>query len=184
MTFGVAGVTRDAYGPGSPPLGTLQRVLSGGRLAERADLIAYEVANNVDGRGPESNPNNVLALGRHQIVVDSAANAVYDVDPSGDVSVIAVLPRRSVTAPHGPVSVDDVPTDVARGPDRALYISDLTGNPYPRGAARVYRLVPGHAPTVFANDLTMATGLAFDRRGRLYVLQYATSMCRDRSMAR
>jgi hypothetical protein len=35
---------------------------------------------------------------------------------------------------------------VVVGPDGAYYVSQLTGFPFPVGAANVYRVVPGSAP--------------------------------------
>jgi hypothetical protein len=63
-----------------------------------------------------------------------------------------------------------VPTSVAVGPDGALYVSQLTGFPFPAGAAHIFRVVPGHKPTVYASGLTNVTDLAWSH-GRLYAVQ-------------
>jgi hypothetical protein len=39
----------------------------------------------------------------------------------------------------------------------------------------VFRVVPGHAPRVFARGFTNIIDIAFDKRGRLYVLEIATN---------
>jgi len=49
--------------------------------------------------------------------------------------------------PRFPQPTDPVPTGLARGPDGALYVGLLTGVPFAPGAASVYRVVPGQAPT-------------------------------------
>lgn len=84
------------------------------------------------------NPNSVLALGHggRQIVVDAAANVVYRIGVNGDIAPLAVFARRTVQSANGPVQVDEVPTDVARGPDGAFYVSTVTGAPFIGGAAR------------------------------------------------
>ena len=68
-----------------------------------------------------------------------------------------------------------VPTNVVVGPDGALYVSQLTGFPFPVGAANVYRVEPGSAPEVYAGGLTNVTDLAFDRHGNLYVVEFAAN---------
>jgi sugar lactone lactonase YvrE len=67
--------------------------------------------------------------------------------------------------------MESVPDAVAFGPDGALYVGELTGFPFPVGAARVYRLVPGKAPTVFADGFTNIIDIAFDEDDTLYVLE-------------
>jgi sugar lactone lactonase YvrE len=64
-----------------------------------------------------------------------------------------------------------VPDALAVGPDGALYVGELGGMPYAVGASRIYRIVPGHKPTVYARHLTAVGDIAFDRRGRLLVLE-------------
>ncbi len=51
-----------------------------------------------------------------------------------------------------------------------MYVSQLTGFPFPVGAAKIYRVVPGSAPTVYAEGFTNIIDLAFDAQGNLYVL--------------
>jgi hypothetical protein len=81
--------------------------------------------------------------------------------------------------------MDTVPTGIAVGPDGALYVSTLTGFPFPEGGAVVYRmedkdkdgdaLEPGET-TVFASGLTTATDLAFEKDGSLLVAQFSLDM--------
>jgi len=63
---------------------------------------------------------------------------------------------------------------VAQGPDGAFYVGQLTGFPFQHGAAKVWRIVPGHAPTVYASGFTCISGVTFDERGRLVVLEMTT----------
>jgi len=87
------------------------------------------------------------------------------------VSTIAVIPDRLVSFNGEEVPMDAVPTTDVRGPDGAYYVGQLTGFPFPVGGARVYRVVPGHKPQVYARGFTNIIDIAFDPRGRLYVLE-------------
>jgi hypothetical protein len=62
----------------------------------------------------------------------------------------AVFPNRMVSNPLGPGTVpqQSVPTSVALGPDGAWYVGELSGFPFTPGTARIWRIVPGHAPQV------------------------------------
>jgi sugar lactone lactonase YvrE len=62
---------------------------------------------------------------------------------------------------------------VVRGPDGAYYVGQLTGFPFPAGGTSVWRLQPGHKPTVYASGFTNVVDIAFDRKGRLLVLEIA-----------
>jgi hypothetical protein len=119
----------------------------------------------------DSNPNGLLVRHGAQYVTD-AGNDLLKVDAKGRISVLAVFPPGPVTAPGiGQVPMQAVPTSVVKGPDGAYYVGQLTGFPFPPGAARVWRVVPGHKPTVFARGFTNIIDIAFDRRSRLYVLE-------------
>ncbi|HJY46177.1 MAG TPA: ScyD/ScyE family protein, partial [Propionibacteriaceae bacterium] len=49
------------------------------------------------------------------------------------------------------------------------------GFPFQEGAANIWRVVPGQAPTVFASGLTNVTDLAFARDGSLYAVEIASN---------
>jgi sugar lactone lactonase YvrE len=97
------------------------------------------------------------------------------------LSVLGVIPFTTAPAPPGlpvppgtPLPTQSVPTSVVRGPDGAYYVGQLTGFPFPVGAANVWRIEPGSAPEVYASGFTQITDLAFGRDGSLYVLEIAT----------
>jgi len=145
-----------------------------------ADLGDFEAAANPDGGLPDTNPNSVLAGIGSRVVADAGGNSLLRVSPNGQISVLAVLPDRLVDAPPflglppgTKIPMQAVPTSVVRGPDGAYYVGQLTGFPFPVGAARVYRVVPGHAPQVVADGFTNIIDLAFGHDGRLYVLEIA-----------
>jgi sugar lactone lactonase YvrE len=64
-----------------------------------------------------------------------------------------------------------VPTGVVQGPDGAFYVGELTGFPFVPGAAKVWRVMPGEEPTVYAEGFTNIIDLAFDADGNLFVLE-------------
>ena len=76
--------------------------------------------------------------------------------------------------PGTQIPMQAVPTSVAtKGHDGALYVSQLTGFPFPKGAANIYRIDPRSGrKTVYASGLTNVTDLAFDGR-TLYAVQLA-----------
>jgi hypothetical protein len=152
-----------------PDLGWLIRARMSGAWQKVADIAGYEEEANPDGGPSESNPHGLLAgAGRH-LIVDAAGNSLLRVSRSGKISTIAVFPSRAQGRP-----TDAVPTAVALGPDSAYYVGELTGAPFEVGAARVYRVVPGKAPTVFLEGFTAIIDLTFGPDGSLYVLQHAT----------
>ena len=172
--------TREGIGPGAGRFGKLLKVdLRGIRAV--ADFPQFEEDNNPDGNlaegGVDSNPNGLLVGRKSRYVTDAGGNDLLKVDRKGHISVVAVFPPLQA-APDPPdgalIPPQAVPTSVVRGPDGALYVGQLTGFPFPPGGANVYRVVPGHAPQVFEDDFTNIIDIAFDKRGRLYVLEIAT----------
>lgn len=170
---------RDGFGPGGKLLATLVK----GKIGKPsvtlfADVLANEVANNPEPEDIDSNPVGVLGQGSSYLVADAGGNAVLKVSRKGEFSTVAVLPFGSALAPPflglppgTMIPTDPVPTEVVQGPDRAYYVSQLTGFPFEQGAANIWRVVPGKAPTVYASGLTNVTDLAFGRNGDLYAVQ-------------
>lgn len=149
-----------------------------------ANLAAFEAAHNPDhGAGPgpkygapliDSDPYAFVAYRGGWAVVDASADDLLWVHANGQISVLAVFPTqrehltakdRATLGPHAPMSLNirSVPTCVAVGPDGALYVGELTGWPYQIGKARVWRIVPGQRPAVYATGFTTIIDLAFDR---------------------
>lgn len=172
---------RAQLGELGPQFGQLWRVSPFGRLRAVADLAAYEEAEDPDGNGANSNPTSVLARPARRYVVDAGGNDLLRVGPTGRIRTLAVFPQRLVPAPPGipdlppEIPMDAVPTAVAEGPDRDLYVSQLTGFPFPVGGANIYRVDRrGGEPEVYASGFTNVTDLAFGPDGSLYVVEFAT----------
>lgn len=160
-----------------------------------ANLAAFEAARNPDhGAGPgarygnppvDSDPYAFVRYRGGYAVADAAANDLLWVRPGGKVTVLAVFPTRRVPlppaartrigAPAGMTTIvsQAVPSSIAVGPDGALYVGELTGVPFTVGTARVWRVVPGKAPTVYASGFTTISDLAFAGKD-LLVLELTT----------
>lgn len=138
-----------------------------------ADISAYEQANNpVDT--VDSNPASVLRIGSRYLVADAGGNDVLLADSRGHVRLVAAL-QNTPNKPESDGGVQAVPTSAVIGPDHAIYISELTGAPFPVGGAKILRVVPGHEPTVYASGLTNVTDIAFGRDGSLYAVEIAAN---------
>ena len=167
--------------PALADMGTLLRANPRlGTWREVADIGDFEAKVNPDGGLPDTNPNSVFAGAHSRVVADAGGNSLLRVSTKGRISVLATFPDRMVEAPPDlglppgtRIPMQAVPTSVVQGPDGAYYVGQLTGFPFPVGAARVYRVVPGHKPQIFARGFTNIIDLAFDQRGRLYVLEIA-----------
>jgi hypothetical protein len=117
---------------------------------------------------PDANPNAVLYSRGARYVADAGANILVHVKRNGPVKVLAFFP-----VPAGSQS-DSVPTCVARGPDGALYVGELLGGSHAPGRARVWRVVPGQAPQVWARGLTTIQGCGFGKDGAFYATEFQT----------
>ncbi len=182
----------ETYGPGGAFLGDLVDFPSGGSPSVLAAFGPFEAANNPDhGAGTgvtvgleqaiDSDPYSFVPYHGGFAVADAAANDLLFVSRSGKISVLAVFPTIPEVAPPGslgpsqttpePFEAQAVPTSVAVGPEGALYVGQLGGFPFNVGTSDVFRIVPGHAPTVFASGFTAIGDIAFDQTGRLLVLE-------------
>jgi hypothetical protein len=182
-------------GPDGALAGDLIDVHPGKRGAKViADLAAFEAAHNPDhGAGPgpklgnppiDSDPYAVVPYRGGFAVADAGANDLLWVDPHGRISVLAVFPtqvvklskamakRMGAPGTMSTLALQSVPSSVAVGPDGALYVGELTARPFPPGKARVWRIVPGRKPELFASGFTNISDLAFDGKD-LLVLEIA-----------
>jgi hypothetical protein len=160
---------RAGFGPDGALLGTLVTgKLRHGGFSLFADVLANEAVANPDGTDVDSQPNGLVRQGDGYIVADAGGNAVVRASHKGTFTTITPLPPTSIGA-------DAVPTSVVKGPDGAYYISQLTGFPFQQGAANIWRVVPGQAPTVYASGLTNLTDLAFGPDGSLYAVEIAST---------
>ncbi len=150
--------------------------LAGGAIQPVADLAAYEAAKNPDGADVNSNPYRLLATAGGFVAVDAGGNDVLKVGANGSISTLAVLPALPISPTPGSATYQAVPTSIALGTDKAYYVSEFTGVPFPKGAADVFRIDPttGAVAPAFTG-FTNIIGLTFGSNGDLYVLDYTTN---------
>lgn len=168
---------RDSLGEDGALFGTVVDVkLTGGSydVSVRADLLAFEAANDPFGGGIDSNPVDLSTDGRNLVVTDAGANVVLAVGKKGGVTdVLAVLDPVLTDPPFpgapDPFPAQPVPTAAVQGPDGHWYIGQLTGFPFPQGGSTVYRLTGGELEP-YATGLTNVTDLAWDG-DTLYAVQ-------------
>lgn len=179
--------TRSALGPAGSAMGTLvQTTWYSKKLRTIADLAAWEQQNDpVPGPdGPDSNPVGMLYDCGRYVVADAGGNDVLNVSARGSIRLLATFDTLTGTSPGppppelppagDPIPVQPVPTSVAtKGYDGAYYVSQLTGFPFNKGLANIYRVDQWGHKRVFASGLTNVTDLAFNGRD-LYAVQIST----------
>ena len=170
LVFGLSGrqTFRDALGPDGANMATIGTVDWHGDYHPYGDLLAFEMANNPDGRRLDSDAFGLVVTSDGAFVADAGANDVVKVTNDGTVSLVVSPPPR--VTPTDP-DFESVPTSVLRAPDGSFYISELTGFPYrraPRGScatspasrrpARRCRRSPPASPTSPTSPSTSAAG--------------------------
>jgi hypothetical protein len=170
-------VPPDAFGPnfGSrvrAQLGQLIKASTDGSWRPIAGVGARDFRwagnhpNLVPGQFPDANPYGVLAVKRGSWVVDAGANTLDRVK-HGVVDVRQFFPN--------PAATDAVPTCIDRGPDRALYIGELTGGGNVPGSSVVWRYNPRtQRLSSWATGLTAVTGCGFSG-GEFYATEFSTN---------
>jgi hypothetical protein len=176
-------ISREALAEQNPVADLFGRVLllrRHGDPVSIADIYDFERDVNPDAAvgnpAVDSNPVDVELDGRKLVVVDAGGNALDVVRRWGRVSNLAVFPNDGpVPNPMGgpDIPFQAVPTAVAVGRD-AYYVSQLTGFPFPVGAANIFRVDKRTgAVSVFASGFTNLMDLAWGRDGTLYALEIA-----------
>ncbi|HVU71492.1 MAG TPA: ScyD/ScyE family protein [Mycobacteriales bacterium] len=182
-----------AVGPKADLLGHPLTVSMPGKGSFRLkgpNIRGYEYDHNPDhGAGSEpgpaaedSDPYAVATYGTGFVVADAGANDLFYVDQDSRLHLLAVFPTIAEHYADGSAAVaQSVPDAVTVGPDGAIYVGELTGFPFNTGKSRIWRVVPGHRPTVYASGFTAISSLAFDPQGRLLVLEIDTKHISDPS---
>lgn len=148
-------------------VGVLIQVEPSGRWRFDADISDFESAHNPVGVPVDSNPYGVLVLGGDKYVTDAGGNDLLRVAANGDVSLVATFSPASNGA-------EPVPTEVERGPDGALYVSQLTGAPFTSGVAGIFKIVNGQ-PQLVQGGFKTVIDFTFGPDGSMYVLEHASS---------
>lgn len=179
VTIGMGGppAARDAFvaehGDLYAGLATVQSAkMTGPRtsVGTAADLAQFETDHNPHPSFLDTNPNAVSADGNGWLLADAGGNDVMRLDNKGNLSLVATLP--DLDSGMG-FPAEPVPTSIERGPDGAIYVSQLTGFPFPVGVSSIWRIGADGVPTQWATGLTNVTDLTFDDDGNLYAVQIA-----------
>lgn len=176
MGWGGDPALRASAGPKGRLFGQVLWALPNGRYFPAGDIAAHEAHANPDGTDIDSNPYGILAQPGRRLVADAGGNSIVS---SGVLDwlfghrftrTFAVLPRTAA-------DLDAVATTVVEGPDGYIYAGQLTGAPFFRGAASIYRIPPfGGTPEPYVTGLTAVVDMAFDRRGTLYIVEIASGL--------
>ena len=157
------------YGPKvAAQAGFVLRVDRGKKTAIGENVGAYEFKNNPAGDNKDSDPYGLAWSPLGFAVTDAAGNDLLLVNPDGRVSTLATFPAQR----FGPFAAQSVPTRVVWR-NGAFYVGELGGGGTPNGKSRIWKVVPGQKPTVYATGFTTITGLAFGPDGSMYVLELA-----------
>ena len=154
-----------------------------GRVWPAADFLQYEADQNPDKGAIDSDSFGLARWHGGYIVADAAANDVLRVGFHRQISTLAVFPDVQVEAPPflglpagTMIPMQAVPTTVAVRPwDRNVYVGQLTGFPFPAGAANVYGIRPDGSTFVYASGFTNIVDMAWGRNGSLYVLEISAA---------
>jgi hypothetical protein len=164
--------------------GTLVRRVEGtDSVRTVADIAAYEAASNPDGGVVDSNPYGLYTsrAGDHW-VTDAGGNSLLAVTKAGAVSTVATFAGGEAPAPPflgAPpgtlIPYEAVPTSVDAGPDGRPYVGQLTGFPFPRDKAKVFRVGRYGAVAGHAFGFTNVVDIDFGPDGSLYVVELAAA---------
>lgn len=172
---GPTALNRDELAAENPVADLFGRVFAVGRhhrLVRLADVWGFERDNNPDAEegNPEidSNAVDVLADDGRLVIADAGGNTLLKTRRNGELRVLHVFPN----VPAEPDGMQAVPTGVVEGPHGDYFMTQLTGFPFPVGGANVYRVDSRSGDAeVFASGFTNLMDLAFDRDGKLWVLE-------------
>lgn len=150
-----------------------------------ADLMDWESAHNPDPISIESNPYGMCLVDGVAYIADASGNSIIAVDvDSREMTTFAVtggvpvdfFPEAGNPARAGADEIDSVPSSVKPGPDGRLYVSYVTGGPFPPGTAPIDAFSLDGEMERVVEGLTMTGDLAFDSAGRLYASIISTDL--------
>lgn len=134
-----------------------------GVTAKLANISAYEIKNNPDGKQVESNPYATLALNRSRrvLVADAAGNSVIAVNPRTRKRTVfhEWTPRKG--------KAEFVPTSLAEDSRGNIYVGGLGSER--KGKAKVMQFNSNGDRLRTWKGFTGVTGIAVDDNGVLYV---------------
>ena len=141
------------------------RVGGDGSITLVADLSAFQKAHPVahpeaDDFEPDGTWYSMVAVRGSLYAVEPNHGELDRITTGGAISRVA-----DISATQGHI----VPTSVAY--HGVFYVGNLNTFPITPGASKILQITPGGSVSTVATGLTMITGVAFDSRGRMYVLE-------------
>lgn len=166
-------------------LATVQEVRFKGKnrvkIREFADLAQFETDHNPHPDFLDTNPNAIVRDRHGWLVTDAGGNSVLRLSTRGNLSTVAVPAGGMAEAPPflglppgTEIPFEPVPTAAERGPDGAIYVSLLTGFPFPVDGSIIWRIDRHGNMTEWATGLTNVTDLTW-ADGKLYAVQLANN---------
>lgn len=135
-----------------------------------ADFLAYAERTATPDYFDEiniiTNPYAMLPDAQNErfLVTDGARGEVYAVGLDGEIERYSAMPGF------------EVPTGITWGPDGFPYVASFSELPHERGAGAIVRLGPEGEVSIALGELTTPIDLAFDSAGRLYVLEFVSTV--------
>jgi glucose/arabinose dehydrogenase len=166
---------RSTFGPGGALFGWAVKINPWkGSVWPFADISQYEADNNPDGGEVDSNANGLAVRHGGYVVADAGGNSALAISHKKAISTLAVFPDTIPAGSQMPMQA--VPTTVAVRPkDPNVYVGQLTGFPFPPGAANVWAVAPDGTKTLYATGFTNIIDIAWGPKGSLYVLEIAAN---------
>ena len=133
------------------------------RIQTFVDLFSYEALENPDGDIINSNPTDFFVTDEGRFYIANAGcNCVQTWAQGEEVSGFATW------------TVDDnpVPTSVAPGPDGSVYVSFLTGFPFPEGTSRIEQYSADGELLNTIEGLTAVVDLLVADDGTIYAVEH------------
>ena len=168
------GWPRNAQKLGTVSKGTLGR--AGSQVV--ADIAGYEAKANPDRKQIDSNPVGLLRIRGRDVLVDAGGNSLLKVGRDARIKQLATFPTIDVDAPPflelppgAKIPMDAVPTAAVQGRDGSIYVSQLTGFPFPPDAASIFRIARDGRKTQYATGLTNVTDMSVAKDGSIYAVQ-------------
>lgn len=165
--------TRVDVNAGSDQLGYLF-VSDADGLRPVIDVAGYETENNPDAAALDANPYSmVLNEDGSALITDAGMNALLLLGEDGELSTLSVFPDETGTAPDGSeIPMNAVPTGVAVAQDGSTLVGQLTGFPFPVGAADVFSVADGGGdPAALYDGFTTIIDVQTAPDGSVYVLE-------------
>jgi hypothetical protein len=158
-----------SHGMPSVPNGVI-RVRNNGSWQLTMDLSAYQHAHPVahpeaDDFEPDGTWYSMINVGDDLFAVEPNHGELVKIDPT-DHKVKRIA---DISASQGHI----VPTALAFH-QGDFYVGNLFTFPIVDGSSNVYRISRSGAVSVYATGFTTILGIAFDRSGRMYVLENTT----------